>query len=143
MRTINVWLCGYAMIEAAQFLRTVVIIMIWMRARDPSHTQLKLELFYGLWVFIVEAGWLIYGNTFVYSDTIKECDYENEKYDVQTERVTCLVIIIYGYLLLAGIVFLILFYVSAYFGYKAYVKGDLAQVAAQENASETTNGLTR
>ena len=62
---------------------------------------------------------------------------------MQTERVTCLVIIIYGYLLLAGIVFLILFYVSAYFGYKAYVKGDLAQVAAQENASETTGGLTR
>ena len=36
--------------------------------------QLKMELFFGMWVFIVEVGWLIYGNTFIYDDEIKDCN---------------------------------------------------------------------
>ena len=99
-----------------------------------------------MWVFICEAGWLIYGNTFIYSDNCKNCEYETAKYSVQTERTTCLVIIIYGYLLLIGIVGLILFYISLYFGYKAYVEGDMENLRALEEGDNTANsagGLSR
>ena len=36
--------------------------------------QLKMELFFGMWVFVIETGWLIYGNTFIYTDKIKDCN---------------------------------------------------------------------
>ena len=49
-------------------LRNCILIAIWRRAKEPAIMQIKLELFYGMWVFIIEAGWIIYGNTFIYTD---------------------------------------------------------------------------
>ena len=46
-----------------------------------------------------------------------------------TERTTVMVLIIYGYLLLAGILLIILFFIGFYFGYKNYIKSDLDLVA--------------
>ena len=52
--------------------------MIWLRAKDPGDTHLLAELFYGAWVFLAETGWLIYGNTFIYTDEIMNCENKNE-----------------------------------------------------------------
>jgi hypothetical protein len=27
-----------------------------------------------MWVFLAEAAWIIYGSTFIYDDSIKNCD---------------------------------------------------------------------
>jgi len=75
VKTLNIWLMGYLVSQALHLIRTVVIVMIWLRAKDPSFSQILAELFYGAWVFIGEAGWLIYGNTFIYSTEIKECNF--------------------------------------------------------------------
>ena len=51
-----------------------MIIAFWKKAVDPSIAQIKIEIFYGIWIFLIEAAWIIYGNTFIYSEQIKDCD---------------------------------------------------------------------
>ncbi len=43
---------------------------------------------------------------------------------MDTLRKTALVLIVYGYILLIGVLFTICFYVGAYLGYKSYKKMD-------------------
>ena len=71
VKKLNIWLLGYLIIQGAHLLRTIILIHIWRTAKDPSVAQIKVELFYGAWIFLAEAGWLIYGNTFIYEDEIK------------------------------------------------------------------------
>ena len=75
---------------------------------------------------------LIYGNTFIYDKTIRNCNktfhakWANVNLDTNTLRATAMVLIIYGYLLLIGTILTILFYTVAFLGYRSYVKQDLA-----------------
>jgi len=71
VQQLNVWLLVYLVLQTAHLLRTVLLIFIWRTAKDPSVAQIKLEIFFGLWVFLAEAAWIIYGNTFIYEDEIK------------------------------------------------------------------------
>ena len=125
-------------------LRTFAIICAWKSAKDPSYTQVKIELFYGIWVFLLEAVWLIYGNTFIYNDTIKDCNtsfqhkWSFKTLNTNTLRATAMVLIIYGYFLLIGIILVILFYAGAYFGYKSYVKQDLASKEVNQPVDSTS-----
>ena len=94
--------------------------------------QIKLELFFGMWVFVAEAGWLIYGNTFIYTDKIKNCDVDFHQtvggsVDADTLRTTVLTLIIYGYLLLAGVFFILCFGTILYFGFQNYKQDDVVQ----------------
>ena len=84
--------------------------------------QIKMELFYGLWIFLFEACWIIYGNTFIYDEDIKNCNFETSLigWDIERERITTLVLIAWGYILLAGIVATICFYTVLLLGYKSY-----------------------
>ena len=98
---------------------------MWRSAEDPATQQIKLELFFGGWVFLVETGWLIYGNTFIYDEEVVNCDSEFNIFgrsdlaaDVDTLRTTTLVLICYGYLQFLGIIGLIIFAIGAYAGYK-------------------------
>ena len=43
---------------------------------------------------------------------------------VDALRKTALALIIYGYVLLLGVLFTICFYIGAYLGYKSYLKSD-------------------
>ena len=113
-------------------LRNFILIAIWRRAKEPAIMQIKLELFYGMWVFIAEAAWLIYGNTFIYTSQIKDCDANFNQtiggsVDADTLRATCLALIIYGYLLLAGLFFIICFGTVLYFGFQNYKQEDVVQ----------------
>ena len=75
VRTLNIWLLGYMILEALHAIRTIAIVFIWYNKPDPGMAQIKIEVFYGFWVFIAEAAWIVYGNTFIYTDEIKECHY--------------------------------------------------------------------
>ena len=110
---------------------------------------MKLEIFFGAWLFIVEACWLIYGNTFIYDDAIKNCSADfffffHKTFDVsvKTLRNTALVLIIYGYILFLGILFTIFFYLGAYLGYKSYKKGDLEEVDRLKDSGEASGLLS-
>mmetsp|Transcript_17226 Transcript_17226/g.21753 ORF Transcript_17226/g.21753 Transcript_17226/m.21753 type:complete len:110 (-) Transcript_17226:449-778(-) len=108
-------------------VRSISIIAIWHKAKDPTVQQLKVEIFFGAWVFLAEACWIIYGNSFIYDDEYKNCKFPSRyaAFTAQTERTTVMVLVIYGYLLLAGITATIIFFIIFYFGYKSYIKGDL------------------
>ena len=80
-------------------------------------------MFFGGWVFLAEAAWIIYGNTFIYTPEIRNCNVTSETFigksdEIDTLRITTLILIIYGYLLLLGIFLLMLFYIGAYVGFK-------------------------
>ena len=89
-------------------------------------------MFFGFWVYLADAIWLIYGNTFIYADEIKNCDDDFESVfvrsnlNVTTERTTALVLIIYGYCLLLGMLAGICFGIGFYFVYKDYTAADRA-----------------
>ena len=51
-------------------MRTIILIGIWKKAKDPPYQQIKMEVFFGVWLFLAEAAWIIYGNTFIYSEEI-------------------------------------------------------------------------
>ena len=123
IRQLNVWLLCYTLIEVLQIGRTVVKIYIWRKKRDPPGQQIKVEIFFGIWLFMLEVAWQIYGNTFIYEEEIQDCKAEydsvfGDKESVKSLRVTCLVLIVYGYILMLGLCFLIIFYTGAYFGMK-------------------------
>ena len=76
-------------------------------------------MFFGGWIFLLEGGWIIYGNTFIYSEETKSCDVEFKTFfgrddEVDTLRITTLILIVYGYFLLLGILLLACFYAAAY-----------------------------
>ena len=82
---------------------------------------MKVEIFFGLWVFLLEIGWIIYGNTFVYDDNNCEKEYEekfHDDIDLKALDITTLVLIIYGYFLLLGLLFWLLYYLAVYCGWK-------------------------
>ena len=131
IRQLSVWLLVYNVLQGLQIVRTSACLAIWDHAEDPSLSQIKLEVFYGIWVFLAEAVWLIYGNTFIYDSEIANCDsYVNALFkktttSVTTLRNTAMVLIIYGYFLLIGIVVAVFFAVGAFLAYRSYVKNDL------------------
>ena len=132
VRTLNLWLLVYLFLQGLHTLRTIGVMLVWHKAKDPSVQQLKIELFFGVWVFIAEASWIIYGNTFIYSDEIENCQYQPNWsiLTTETERNTIMVLVIYGYFLLAGILFTVCFFIAFFFGYKQYIKADLETIQA-------------
>ena len=145
---LSVWLVVYEVLQGAHLVRTIAIIIFWKKAVDPSYAQIKLELFFGAWIFLCEAGWLIYGNTFIYSSEIHDCDDDlssilgnNLDLNTDTLRISTLVVIIYGYFLLGGIILLACFFMALYFGYKSYTAQDMA-TANRDGDSDTEGDPT-
>jgi len=137
-----VWLMVYNILQGAHILRTLTIIYLWGKAKDPSYQQIKVEVFYGIWVFLFEAGWLIYGNTFIYSIT---CNVDlgsiigNASYiNTDTLVITAKALIIYGYILFLGVLLTICFFIGILLGYRSYVKAD----TEAKNALESKPTLT-
>ena len=139
-RKLMVWLAFYNTIATLHLIRTLTLVCIWCCANDPAMSHIKLEVFYGVWVFLFEIAWLVYGNTFIYDDKIQDCDDEIEakgiEVNVNTNALwaTALALIIYGYLLFVAVILTILFYIGAYMGYQAYVKEDRASLEHQNQA---------
>jgi len=64
------WLSVYASITALHIVRVITNICIWKKAKDPKITALKMEIFFGVWVFLAEVAWTFYGNFIVYKDRL-------------------------------------------------------------------------
>ena len=151
VRKLMVWLAVYNLLAGLHMVRTLIIVCVWRKSMDPAQTQIYIELLYGMWIFLAEAAWLIYGNTFIYDEEIKDCDktfafkWANVDLDTTTLRNTALALVIYGYLLFFVIFLVILFYIGLYFGYKSYIKQDLASKEANDqfDASNKTQEFIR
>ena len=131
VKQMNQWLYGYLALGLLHTIRTVLILHAWHKKPDPSLSQLKIEVYYGAWVFLLETGWLIYGNTFIYEDEIRNCHRDPILFSgltTEDEYYTVLALVIYGYILFAAMFFTILFYIALYFGYKEYIKYDLETI---------------
>ena len=124
----------YGIIHSLHLIRTLAIMVIWHKAKDPAVSSTKLEFFFGYWIFLAEIIWSIFGNFIIYSDTLNEgcvdTDQSDNIFTVQTLWVTCLVWIIYGYLLILGLICTCCF--SLVF-FKVKADYDKADAIAQEN----------
>lgn len=118
VKTLNIWLLVYLILEGLHLIRSAIVIVIWLRARDPSLAQIKVELFYGVWIYAVEFGWLIYGNTFIYTDEFEHCQHRFWGHSTGMEVKSVLVLVIYGYILFAVVFFGLIFAIFAFIGYK-------------------------
>ena len=81
-------------------LRTGMKIYIWKKLVDPPLNQIKLEFFFGFWLFLAEVAWQIYGNTFIYDENIDHCKEDaqaivGDRPKVENLRITCLVLIFF------------------------------------------------
>ena len=96
-------------IEVLHTITSVCGLVIWGCARDPSLAETRLSAFGKIFIYLAEAAWVIYGNTFIYSDEINECDattelaFGNKVSHVETLRISTKVLIIFGYVLLLRI----------------------------------------
>ena len=68
----------YMFIAAAQLVRAVASVLLFLYAKDPGTSQMKMEVFYGYWVALIEIGWTFYGNWVVYSDKVEDSCAESE-----------------------------------------------------------------
>lgn len=139
---LTVWLLVYDMLQALHVIRTITVILIWKKAQDPALTQIKVEVLFGLWIFLTEIVWLIYGNTFIYDTNIKECNetfhetWVNIDLNENMLRGSALALVIYGYLLFLVLTLVILFYIGAFFAYRAYCKQDQATMDRMLSAED-------
>ena len=70
IRQLNEWLLVHLVIEVLHTISNVCGLVIWGCARDPSLAETRLSAFFKIFIYLVEAAWVIYGNTFIYSDDI-------------------------------------------------------------------------
>ena len=54
-------------------LARVIAISNWLCANDPEIGETRLNVFFKSWVYLFEAIWVIYGSTFIYSDSVSNC----------------------------------------------------------------------
>ena len=109
IRQLNEWLLVYLVIEVLHTITSVCGLVIWGCARDPSLAETRLSAFVKIFIYLAEAAWVIYGNTFIYSDDINQCDattelaFGNKVSHVDTLIISTKVLIIFGYVLLLRI----------------------------------------
>ena len=73
IKELDLWLLIYVIITALHLVRTIAIIFVLLKAKDPATSTIKMEAYFGVWVFLFEVVWLIYGNSFIYTDDVKNC----------------------------------------------------------------------
>lgn len=98
------------------------MIFIWAKAREPDIVSIKLELFYGFWVFFFEVGWTFYGNFVVYNDTLNSSCAELTYYGLSVEALwwSAIVIIVYGYLLMLMLLGIVIVAIGMFYVKKAW-----------------------
>lgn len=103
------WLLIYFGIELLHTLERITAGCAWLYAKEPTMAEGRLFLFCRLWLYLGEAGWTIYGSTFVYDEEIDECESDSVKAGMTTLsiidmismlRLTTKILVIYGYLLI-------------------------------------------
>ena len=123
IRVLNKWLLVHNVLMFIHALVHFAYCFIWIWAKDPTIWLTRFRVFFHFWVYLFEAGWIIYGSTFIYSEEIKECGEkydvviglrEEEKHSVSTLRLTVLVYICLGYLLWLIILCSLCFVICAY-----------------------------
>ena len=83
--------------------------------------QVQLDLVFMCLVFLPEIGWYIYGNLFIYTDSITECKEQHSSVmATHALWISTLVLIIYGYLYMILLVGIVTFAILIYCLHKAW-----------------------
>lgn len=70
IRQINVWLAMYCLSELLITISLVLTIIFWGCANDPTMAETRLKVYFQVWIYIFNIGWVIYGSSFIYTDKI-------------------------------------------------------------------------
>ena len=99
IRQLSVWLAVYEGIIILQLVRSILLLQVWKRSRDPAMIQVTVDCIWSI-VFLAEIGWSVYGNTFIYSESSQECRNEDADIDANALWISTLVLICWGYCLI-------------------------------------------
>ena len=134
VKEISIWLLTFLVIQLLHLIRSLILIIMWIKFRDPALGQMKLEFFYGSLVFILEAAWSIYGSTFIYSD---DMDYCKGNHSDQGHAVvlwfTCLIMICLGYLLILYIIAVIFFACVVFMTFRSWNQDQTEEESRQQH----------
>lgn len=98
------WALIYMLIQLGHIIRKGIIIYIWKVAKDPTIACTKMDLLSLPLLVLPELCWYIYGNILMYNeDVMSHCKAEFPLF-----WSSILVLIIYGYLFMFGILLMIL-----------------------------------
>ena len=86
IRKLNEWLLVYCVLIGIHAATTISYVIMWKCAKDPTLQVTRIRVFFHVWVYLFEAGWLIYGNTFIYSDKMKNCTNDHLHLDLNIVR---------------------------------------------------------
>ena len=106
IRELNTWLGVYLILEVLHLTERTIATALWKCANDPKLAETRLFVFVRVWLYLIEANWIIYGSTFIYDDKFEDCSVMEQGDDdlasdhVQDLKITIKVLIIYGYLLI-------------------------------------------
>ena len=78
IRKLNEWLVVHTCQMLVHVFVHLAYSIIWIKAKDPTYQLTRIRVFFHVWVYLFEAAWLIYGNTFVYSSEMRECGEDND-----------------------------------------------------------------
>lgn len=98
------WALIYILIQLGHIVRKGIIIYIWKTAKDPTIACTKMDLISLPFLVLPELCWYIYGNILMYNEEVMlNC---KELYPLFWSSI--LVLLIYGYLFMFGILLMIL-----------------------------------
>ena len=131
IRTLNIWNVGYLFIVTVSAIERLVVIVLWLTAREPSMAESRTFLFVRMPNGVLEIAWVIYGSTFVWSQEIADCKETTQEagdsaFDrVGSLRITAQVLIVFGYCYIAFVIVSVVGVIFMFKAYKSYISYDL------------------
>lgn len=91
------WLLVFAAISCARIVKNVILLFVNQSSRNPDKVENKVDILYCCTILNFEVIWLIYGNTFHYSEAGLAC--MNESDATRGMWILMTILLIYGYLI--------------------------------------------
>ena len=126
------WLMIYVGIEVLHAAERTAVGVCWLYVKEPVNAEGRLFIFFRLWLIIGEAALIVYGNTFIFSEQIDECESESIAAGLSltlTDMIdmlswTATILIIYGYLLILYLICSCIFGIVLYKQYSSFCRMD-------------------
>ena len=74
IRKLNSWLTVYFATEVLHMIERIASAVFWLYANEPTLADIRINIFFRFWLNLFEAGWIIYGSTFIYSEEVQDCE---------------------------------------------------------------------
>ena len=79
IKDLNAWLEVFCILESIITVVRLVQVLVWAYAEDPLFVETVIMVFIEIWVYLIEAAYVVHGSTFIYSEEIYYCEKTAEE----------------------------------------------------------------